>query len=512
MTLLSSQTITCHSPADMEALARRLSLWARPGLLIRLVGDLGAGKSTFARAFIRALQPEGSTGDIPSPSFSLVQTYSDTRVGVFHADLYRLNDASEVEELGLGDLLASHCGLIEWAERLPHPLTADSLTLAIAGRGEVRTVTLTATGGWANALARDAVITRFLAGTPQASSARHFLEGDASFRRYEKLVMPQGESFLLMDMPQRPDGPPVKDGKPYSAVAHLAENISAVVAVNTHLVSLGYSAPRIFSVDLEAGLAVIEPLGDSVYGRMVLAGADMRQPLMAAVEVLADMARHRWPEHPAVTADAHRKHHVAPYDAQAMLIEVDLLPSWYYPHVRGTPIPAEAAQAFSALWQKLLPLAHAQQPVWVLRDYHSPNLLWMPWREGLQRVGLIDTQDAVMGHPAYDVVSMTQDARVDMDEALCDAVVDHYCTLRHRQGHFDEASFRTAYAVLGAQRSTKILGIFARLNRRDGKPGYLRHMPRVARFLSRNLSHPALADLRQWYATHVPEVLGEALS
>jgi aminoglycoside/choline kinase family phosphotransferase len=142
-----------------------------------------------------------------------------------------------------------------------------------------------------------------------------------------------------------------------------------------------------------------------------------------------------------------------------------------------------------------------------LRDYHSPNLLWIPERKGLQRVGLIDTQDAVMGHGAYDLVSMTQDARVDIPEPLAARTVEHYLTLRTGDPGFDRESFLTAYAVLGAQRATKILGIFARLSKRDGKHGYLRHMPRVSRALARNLEHPALAPLRQWYLEHLPEAL-----
>ena len=145
-------------------------------------------------------------------------------------------------------------------------------------------------------------------------------------------------------------------------------------------------------------------------------------------------------------------------------------------------------------------------PVWTLRDFHSPNLLWLPHRTGLQRVGLIDTQDCVLGHPAYDLVSMLQDARVTIAPDTADELLAHYCTHRHRAGDFDATEFRAAFAILGAQRATKILGIFARLFRRDGKPGYLRHMPRVSAYLARNLQHPALAALAAWYRQHLPDI------
>jgi len=494
--------VTTYSPAETEALARRLSLWVRPGFLILLSGDLGSGKSTFARAFIRALAGGRNDFDIPSPTFTLVQSYEETRLPVFHADLYRLKSADEAEELGLADLLQSGAGLVEWPEKLPAGLTPDSLRLSFSGTGESRTIAIQPEGAWVKALARDAEIESFVAGL---SATRNFLEGDASSRRYEWLDTADGTRPILMDMPTRPDGPPVRNGKPYSAIAHLAEGLPAVVAVNTVLADRGYSAPRIMKADLKGGLALIENLGARVYGRMLLAGEDMTEPMLAAAEVLADMARHDWPAD--VPAGGGISHHVAPYDADALLIEADLLPSWFWPYLHGKAAPAGVNDSFAAIWSKLIPLAQPKRPQWVLRDYHSPNLLWIPEREGLKRVGLIDTQDAVMGHGAYDLVSMTQDARVDIPDGLAARTVEHYLALRKSDAAFDRDAFLTAYAVLGAQRATKILGIFARLSKRDGKHGYLRHMPRVSRALARNLEHPALLPLRQWYLEHLPEAL-----
>ncbi len=482
---------TSTSPAETEALAARLSLWARPGFLILLAGDLGSGKSTFARAFIRALAEGQDEFDIPSPTFTLVQNYDETRLPVFHADLYRLKSDGDVEELGLSDLLGTHVGLVEWPERLPAGLTPDVLHVSFTGTGENREIVITADGGWAKALARDAEIEHFLASSNPCS--RHFLEGDASARRYEWLTVSAGNKPILMDMPARPDGPPVKDGKPYSAVAHLAEGLAAVVAVNTMLVQRGFSAPRILRSDLNRGIALIENLGDRVYGKMLLAGEDMTGPMLAAAEVLADMARHEWSaDVPAGDGVVHR---VAAYDEDALLIEADLLPSWFWPYLHGLAPPPEVNASFAAVWRRLVPHTVQVRPQWVLRDYHSPNLIWIPERQGVQRVGLIDTQDAVMGHGAYDLMSMTQDARVDIPDALAAQTVTHYLTLRADEAGFDRDAFLTAYAVLGAQRATKILGIFARLSKRDGKHGYLRHMPRVSRALARNLEHPVLSRI-----------------
>jgi hypothetical protein len=490
------------SEAMTAELGRILSLWARPGFVIALSGELGAGKSVLARGFIHALLK--GDGDIPSPSFSLVQDYGEARVPVFHADLYRLKERSEIEELGLGDLLRDHCGIIEWVERLDSPLSPDTLLIHLTGSGTERKAHLTATGGWLAALARNDTIAAFLGQPPFGPADRNFFEGDASARRYETIRLKSGEA-LLMDMPQRPDGPPVKDGKPYSQIAHLAEGISAVIAVNAELHRLGYSVPETLRADPDRGLALIEILHGDVYGHMAQAGRDMREPLTCAAAVLADMAVRDWPD--TVLAGERHAHQVMPYDAEALLIEADLLPSWFVPHLRGRPADPAMVSTFTAIWQRLMPLTEPRNPVWTLRDYHSPNLIWMPQRDGLRRVGIIDTQDAVMGHPAYDLASLCQDARVDVPDALHDLVVEHYCDLREQQGGFDRDGFLASYAVLGAQRATKILGIFARLSKRDGKHGYLRHMPRVSRHLARNLLHPALAELKDWYEGHLPEAL-----
>jgi tRNA threonylcarbamoyl adenosine modification protein YjeE len=488
-----------ESAAALEAYAAELSLFARPGMVLLLKGDLGSAKSTFARAFIRALA-QGVEFDVPSPTFTLVQTYDETRVPVAHADLYRIGSVQELEELGFDDLITTHVLIVEWPEKILDEDHPDRLLIELSGSGSRRDAVISARGAWEQALARNTAINTFLGTTRWAGAERRFLEGDASFRRYETLHLGP-EVAILMDMPARPDGPPVKYGKPYSAIAHLAEDIRAVIAVNGVLAERGYSAPKSDAYDLAQGFAVMEDLGRNVYGRMMREGHDMAEPMSAAVAVLADMAGRTWPHEVSLAGEIYR---VPPYDVEAQLIEVDLLPSWFWPHLNGSPIPATALAEFEALWMELLPLTQRGPRVWALRDYHSPNLLWLPERTGHARVGIIDTQDALMGHPAYDLASMLQDARVDIDCGLADQLYDHYCALRTDDPAFVRSDFDVAYAILGAQRATKILGIFARLSKRDGKHGYLRHIPRVSRYLERNLAHPRLAQLKRWFDTHLP--------
>ena len=504
MTSTDSSFHTFVSQAETENFARTLSLWAKPSLVIALTGDLGSGKSTFARAFIQALAKQDEVFDIPSPTFPIIQTYDNTRVPVAHVDLYRLTKREEIDDLGIIDLLSTHIILIEWPALIQSQLPLSTLSLTFSGQGDTRRIEMSKAGDWNAILDRNALIENFIARSQWKDAARRFFEGDASSRRYESLNSSKTKS-LLMDMPKRPDGPAVKDGKPYSAIAHLAEGITAVVGINTHLKQLGYSAPMINDVDITNGIAIIEMLEGKVFSQMMREGLDMNEPLATAVELLADMASKRWPN--SVELEDGSYHTLAAYDTQAQLIEVDLLPSWFWPHIHSTKADAKLNQSFAEIWQALLQKSHPKIPQWVLRDYHSPNLIWINKRQGIERIGLIDTQDAVMGHPAYDLASLLQDARVDIDFDFAERLYQLYVQLRMAQGSFDQDEFAKAYAILGAQRATKILGIFARLNKRDNKPTYLKHMPRVSRYLSRNLEHPTLAPLKDWYKSHLPEAL-----
>jgi len=192
------------------------------------------------------------------------------------------------------------------------------------------------------------------------------------------------------------------------------------------------------------------------------------------------------------------------YDVDAFLIEAELLLDWYLVRAQA-PATGAARAAFTSLWRSALEPAIGAPPTWVLRDYHSPNLLWLPGRDGIARIGLLDFQDALIGPAAYDVASLLHDARVDVTEDIEMALLGRYARMRFGNDRkFDTGAFTLLYATLAAQRATKILGIFARLDRRDGKPQYLRHTPRLWNYLGRSLAHPALARLRAWYAANVP--------
>jgi aminoglycoside/choline kinase family phosphotransferase len=264
---------------------------------------------------------------------------------------------------------------------------------------------------------------------------------------------------------------------------------------------LGFSAPAIFAADRETGLLLIEDFGREG----VVAGdppAPIEERYETAIDVLAALHRNTLPD--TLPVEAGVEYRLPRYDLEALLIEVELLLDWYLPKL-DVKISDNKRDVYLSLWRDaLLPTIQGPQ-TWVMRDYHSPNLMWLPERKGTGRIGLLDYQDAVMGSPAYDVGSLLQDARIDVPEMIEISLLSRYTRARLKaEPGFDAPDFVRAYATLAAQRASKILGIFARLEKRDGKPQYLRHLPRVWGYLQRSLAHPALAPLQSWYKLHVP--------
>jgi aminoglycoside/choline kinase family phosphotransferase len=305
-----------------------------------------------------------------------------------------------------------------------------------------------------------------------------------------------------MISPPRPDGPPVRRGAPYSAIAKLAENVDAFVAMDRGLHALGFSAPDILAQDLDAGLLLLEDFGSEP---VVDADGPIPDRYAAATRLLARL--HAQPLATRLPIAEGRDHVLPPYDLEALLIEVELLLDWYAPRQGGATLAGSARTAFVDRWTEALREIVEAPWTWTLRDYHSPNLIWLADRHDLRRIGLLDFQDAVLGHPAYDVASLLQDARVTVPPDLELNLLGTYVRERKTaDAAFDMAAFARAYAILGAQRATKVLGIFARLDKRDGKPQYLKHLPRIEAYLRRNLAHPALAGLKEWYGAELPRL------
>ena len=313
---------------------------------------------------------------------------------------------------------------------------------------------------------RAAILDRFLAGAGCAEARREALAGDASLRRYHRLV---GQGAVLMDAP-----PPWEDVRRFVKVARLLRR-------------LGFSAPEILAEDPAHGLLLLEDLGDDTYTRLLANGADEAALYRLAVDLLIDL--HRRFEAAELPA----------YDDRRLLDEAALLVDWYLPAVGGRA-PASRAE-YLGLWRAVFPVARGVPDSLVLRDFHIDNLLRLDGRPGIAACGLLDFQDAVIGPVSYDLVSLLEDARRQVAASLRERMQKRY--LAAFPG-LDRAAFAASYAVLGAQRSAKIIGIFTRLYRRDRKPQYLAHIPRVWRWLEADLEHPALAPLRAWFDHNLP--------
>lgn len=330
---------------------------------------------------------------------------------------------------------------------------------------------------------REALRRTFLAASGWGAAAIAPLAGDASFRRYFRLRR-AGETAVLMDAP-----PPQEDVRPFLLVGGLLRR-------------MGFSAPQVLAEDAAQGFLLLEDLGDGLFTALARDPALEAEIYAAAIDLLAELHAH----HPAGMADLRR---LPPQDHALLEAGLDTFLEWYWPAAVGTPPDATLRAGFLALWRPLLDRvrSHAgeDRAVLVMRDFHADNLVWLPGREGTARVGLLDYQDAVLGHPAYDLVSLLDDVRRDIPRDLAARLRERYLSRAGIAGSGrDRADFDACYAILGAQRTIRILGVFVRLYRRDGKARYLDLLPRTWSMLEGSLAHPLLAPVRDWMHDYLP--------
>lgn len=320
---------------------------------------------------------------------------------------------------------------------------------------------------------RQRALAGFLAACGWPGGVPKMLAGDASFRRYYRLS-DGARRAVLMDAP-----PPQEDVGPYVTVAGI---------LREH----GFSAPEIYAEDRGNGFLLIEDFGDDTYTKLLAKGANETELYTLAIDTL--VALHR-------VVEAERLTELPPYDEERLLTEASLLVDWYAPAVLGAPFSEKARQEYLARWREVLPEAELPAATLVLRDYHVDNLMLLPGREAIRGCGLLDFQDAVRGPASYDLVSLLEDARRDVPPGLRAAMTERYLA---QFPDLDGARFRRSAAILAAQRNAKIVGIFTRLWRRDGKPQYLGHIPRVWRLLEEDLREPVLRPVADWLERHLP--------
>ena len=285
----------------------------------------------------------------------------------------------------------------------------------------------------------------------------------------------------------------------YNASARLAgNNLHAFIAISKALQAIGLSTPEIYHADTNEGFAIIEDLGDDLFASIAHDPTTELTIYEHAAHTLAAIHREQW------NIENFIGYSVLTYDHTAMLAEASLLTEWYWPHLTGSPASSDAFAQADHLWQNCFELLTAPRTL-ILRDFHAENLLWLPNRMPLARTGLIDFQDGLIGHFAYDLVSLLEDARRDVSHDLAKNIFNLY-THEMSLSNAEREERELEYALLGAQRNAKILGIFARLAKRDGKPRYLELLPRVEAHFRRNLKHPALNSLHNFYSKWLPDL------
>ncbi len=464
------------------------------GDLVFLTGEMGVGKTALARAIIRALTH--ADAHVPSPTFTLITPYEEARKPLWHADLFRLNAPEELYELGLIEARDDHIVLVEWPDKAEGLLGQANVHIHLQHHGDGRQFELSCAaseigrfnGVYARHLTRMSFLLEHYPTPSQATLAP--ITGDASARAYFR-IEDAGQSHILMDWPQGPDGPPIHQGKSYSQIVHLAEKADDFIQMVRWLRQNGFSAPQLKAHDLEAGLLLLEDLGNVTCVDL------LGQPAHAhfyfeAIAVLA--ALHELPAAPQL----------AVYDSSVLTFETELFLDWYLP-AHGISVSDDARAAWRTIWADLCADCLRLPAVTVLRDYHSPNLLWLAERQTHHRIGLIDVQDALAGSPAYDLASLLLDARIDVEDTIFNRSFQHYISQRFGQDEQHAQQFELEFWMLGLQRNLKIAGIFHRLAERDGKPAYLNHMPRIEGYLRQSLyANPALAPLVAWLQHYAP--------
>ncbi len=355
---------------------------------------------------------------------------------------------------------------------------------------------------------REAQRVAFLAAHGFGQVRRQPLSGDASTRAYERLYADDGQSWIFMDQPPSAETAPCPpDATPqqrevlgYNALARLAAGrVDAFVATATWLRAQGLSAPEIVAHDAAAGLAVLEDLGDDLFAALIAGGEDEAPLYEAAMDALVIL--HRAPVPAQLEAPGINPWPLLDYDALALRTAGDLFPEWLPKLKPQVAIDAAARAEWDAIWAPIIKRGAAGARVFCHRDYHAENLIWLPSRIGAARVGLIDFQDAVRAHPAWDLSMLLHDARRDVSPQREAACLEHYFAQRPE---VDRETLLADFHALGALNICRILGIFSRLVFRDGKPRYAAFMPRLWGYLDVCLADPALADLARWMNRYVP--------
>ena len=474
---------------ELDAFVKYITPIFEKGDLLALNGEIGSGKTTLTKHLINYLTAT-RIDEINSPTFNLCQTYSNEDLIISHYDFYRLDYLQEIEELDINDSIKNNFTIIEWANKFSSILPKDHIEIQIDNKSDKREYKILFHGEYAKKIAGHKNRLSFLSNSNLNIKKITNMRGDASKRKYYR-VNDGTETFVLMDA--------LEDSINKTATS---KTITDFIIFRQYLEDIGLRVPKIYEFDIQKQLILEEDLGLTTYDELYskLSFQDLINP---AIESLLILVHSNYKNINDLDGKAFKPQN---FDEKVFINESKIFIDYYWPYVKNSICPEEEKYEFLSIIEKIYSDLSTDKTL-VLRDYHSPNLHYLQNEKGHKKCALIDFQDALLGHPLYDLVSLAQDARFtiseDQERYIIDTFKDKFL---FNDFQLSKSSFNEQYKILAIQRSLKILGIFARLSLLEGKNNYIIHMPRVLNYIRRSMDCSLLNNLTHWLKINFKDI------
>ena len=478
--------------SDLEKLTKELTPLLSEGGVMTLNGQIGAGKTTLAKLVIHDLT-QTPLEDIVSPTFNLYHTYNRDNLEIAHYDFYRIESEIELPEIDLNDSFTDKICIIEWAEKFQDLLPKDRIEISIKCIENERLYRINPLGKFGDIVNNRAKIENFLSDLDINFTELQRLPGDASKRRYYR-IMSSDNTMILMDATQESD---------IKSKTGLTNGIDDFIKIQEYLDSIDVRVPNLIARNKIDNIILEEDLGEYSYTD-VLTKQNYQELYNPAIKTLIHISNINHPKNISTNSNPH---YLKEFDLDIYLNEAEIFIDYYWPFVHGKQCNADKKQEFRDIMEEVYSNLSNDKTL-MLRDFHSPNLLFLENENGFRKCAVIDFQDALFGHPLYDLVSLTNDARITIDEYQEKYLIELFRKdFPFSNFQFDSLSFMQQYHILGVQRSIKILGIFARLAILETNQNYLVHMPRVICYIKRIMQSGKIQRLANWLNQNFKETL-----
>jgi len=474
---------------ELEVFVNYIAPIFEKGDLLALNGEIGSGKTTLSKHLINYLT-ETRIDEVNSPTFNLCQTYSKQDLTISHYDFYRLDSLQEIEDLDISDSIKNNFTIIEWANKFSSILPKDHIEIQIKNKSHEREYKILFHGKYTKKITNHKNRLSFLSNSNCNFKKITNMKGDASNRKYYR-VNDSKKNFVLMDASE--------DSIKKTTTS---KTITDFIVFGKYLEKIGLRVPKIYRFDIQKQLILEEDLGLTTYNELYskLSFEDLITP---AIESLLILVHSNYRNINDLDGRAFQPHN---FDEKVFINESKIFIDYYWPIVKNSICPEEEKFKFLSIMEQIY-LDLSTDKTLILRDYHSPNLHYLQNEKGHRKCAIIDFQDALLGHPLYDLVSLAQDARFtiseDKERYIIDAFKDKFL---FNDFQLSRSSFNEQYQILAIQRSLKILGIFARLSLLEGKNNYIIHMPRVVNYIRRSMDCGLLHNLTHWLKINFKDI------